>query len=75
MQFLTLTLQAIMKKISASKILRNCCVAKKLMSHTFSVKISLEFLEEHFPETVRCIGLKFSAITETVMPFQYSEFF
>ena len=38
-------------------------------------KISLEFLEEHFSETVRCIGLKFSEITETVMPFQYSAFF
>ena len=35
---------------------------------------NFEFLEENFSETIRCIGLKFSEITETVMPFQYSEF-
>ena len=45
--------------------LRNCCVAKKK---------NLEFLEENFSETICCIGLKFSEITETVMPFQYSKF-
>ena len=52
--------------------LQNCCVAKKLMSHT-SLK-NFKFLDENFSETIRCIGLKFSEITETVMPFQYSEF-
>ena len=53
--------------------LRNCCVAKKLMSHTFSVK-NFEYLEENFSEATRCIGLKFTEITETAMPFQYSGF-
>ena len=53
--------------------LRNCCVAKKLTSYTFSVK-NFEFFEENFSETIRGIGLKFSEITETVMLFQYSEF-
>ena len=48
--------------------LQNCCVAKKLMSHTLSVKFP-EFLA-----TIRCIDLKFSEITETVIPFQYSDF-
>ena len=67
MQFLTLTLQAILKEISAIKYCE-IAVWQKSDSHTFSVKISLEFLEEHFSETVRCIGLKFSEITETVMP-------
>ena len=42
------------------------------MSHTFSLKFRV--LRREFPETIRCIGLKFSEITETVMPFQYSEF-
>ena len=51
--------------------LRNCWVETKLMSHTFSVKFRV--LEENFSETILCIGLKFSEITETVMPFQYSE--
>ena len=50
----------------------HCWVAKKLMSHTFSVKFRV--LEENFSETILCIGLKFSEITETVMPFQYSVF-
>ena len=35
---------------------------------------NFEFLEENFSETIRCTGLKFSAKTKTVMPFQYSEF-
>ena len=52
--------------------LRNCCVAEKLMSRTFSVKF--RFLEANFSETIRCIGLKFSETTETIMPFEYSEF-
>ena len=52
--------------------LRNCWVAKKLVSHTFSVKFRV--LGENLSETIRCIGLKFLEITETVMPFQYSEF-
>ena len=52
--------------------LRNCWVAKVLTSHTFSVKFRV--LEENFSETIRSIGLKFLEITETVMPFQYSEF-
>ena len=32
------------------------------------------FLEEDFSETIQCIGLKVSEITETVMPFQDLEF-
>ena len=32
--------------------LRNCCVAKKLMGHKFSVKYRV--LEEDFSETIRC---------------------
>ena len=38
------SLQAILQEISAIKKLRNCCVATKLMSHTFSVR-NFEFLE------------------------------
>ena len=52
--------------------LRNCCVAKKLMSHTFSVKFRVfrrEFLRNH-----SMYWTQFSEITDTVMPFQYSEF-
>ena len=45
--------------------LRNCCVAKKLI-----VVFRREFLRNL---TIRCIGVKFSEITETIMPFQYSE--
>ena len=41
------------------------------MSHTFSEKCPV-FRGES--ETIRCIGVKFSEITETVMLFQYSEF-
>ena len=52
--------------------LRNCWVAKKLMTHTFSVKF--RGFRREFSETIWCIGLKFSEITDTVMPFQYSEF-
>ena len=52
--------------------LRNCWVAKKLMSHTFTVKGRV--CRREFSETIWCIGLKFSEITDTVMPFQYSEF-
>ena len=52
--------------------LRNCWVAKKLMSHTFTVKFRV--FRGEFSETIWCIGLKFSEITDTVMPFQYSEF-
>ena len=65
--------EAILKEISAIK---NCEIAggKKINEPlTFSVKFRV-FLEENFSEAVRCIGLKFSEITETVMPFQYSEF-
>ena len=51
--------------------LRNCWVAKKLMSHTFFVKCLV--LKENFSETIQYIGLKFSEITEIVMLFQYSE--
>ena len=45
--------------------LRNCCVLKKE---------NFEFLDENFSKTICCIGLKFSEINETLMPFQYSEF-
>ena len=51
--------------------LRNCWVAKKLMSHTFPV---FKFLEKNFSETIRCIVIKFLEKTKTFMPFQYSEF-
>ena len=42
--------------------LRNCWVAKKLMGYT-----NFEFLEENFSETIWCIGLKFSEITDTAL--------
>ena len=42
--------------------LRNSCVAKNLMSHTFSIKFRV--LEKNFSETIRCIGLKFSEQTK-----------
>ena len=48
--------------------LRNCWVA----INRFAVKFRV--LEENFSQTIRCIGLKFSEVTETIMPFQYSEF-
>ena len=51
--------------------LRNCCVAKKLKSHTFSVKRRVfrrEFLRNHL-----VYWAEFSEITETVILFQYSE--
>ena len=56
--------QAILKEISTIK---NCDKA----IHSL---LDIEFLEENFSETIRCIGLKFSKITKTVIPFQYSEF-
>ena len=65
--FCAVLLQAIWKEISPK--LRNCWVAKKLMSHTFFVKCLV--LKEYFSETIQYIGLKFSEITE--MLFQYSE--
>ena len=43
--------------------LRSSCVAKNLMSHTFSVKFRVS--EENFSETIRCIGLKCSEIMWT----------
>ena len=52
--------------------LRNCWVAKKLMSRTFPVKFrvfSREFLRNH--------SMNWTQISEktlTLMPFQYSEF-
>ena len=52
--------------------LRNYCVAKKLMSHAFSVKFRVfrrEFLRNH-----SMYWTQLSEITDTVMPFQYSEF-
>ena len=42
------------------------------MNHTFSVKFRV--FEENFSETIWYIGLNFSEITDTVMPFQHSEF-
>ena len=50
--------------------LRNCWVAKKIMSPTSPVK----FRVLNFSETIRCIQLKFSEKTKAVMLFQYSEF-
>ena len=52
--------------------LRDCCVPIKLLS--LSLSSNFVFLEENFSETIRCIGHKFSEITETVIHLQYSEF-
>jgi len=52
--------------------LRNCWVAKKLMSRTSPVKFGVfrrEFLRNHSMNWTQ-----FSEKTKTVMPFQYSEF-
>lgn len=43
--------------------LRNCRVAKTLISHTFFVKFRV-LKKENFSENIRYVGLKFSAITE-----------
>ena len=48
--------------ISHQKLL-NCWVAKKLMSHTFSVKFRVFRREFRFSETIRCIGVKVSEKT------------
>ena len=52
--------------------LRNCWVAKRLISHNSIVKFRLfrrEFLRNH-----SVYWAQISEITKTVMPFQYSEF-
>ena len=53
-------------------------LCRRCTTTTWKCVIS-RFVEEHettnfFSETIRCIGLKFSEMTETVTPFQYSEF-
>ena len=53
--------------------LQNCCVAKKLISHTFFLQFRVfkrEFLQNH-----SVYWAQISEITEIVMLFQYSEFF
>ena len=60
-------------KISVSA-LKNCEIAGWQKSWAIYILCKFEFLEKNFSETIWCIGLKFSEIIETVMPFQYSEF-
>ena len=61
------------RKYQSSKTVKMLWGKEVSEPYILCIKI-FKFLEENFSETIRCIGLKFSEITEIVMPFQYSEF-
>ena len=64
--------QVVLKENISHQKLRNCWVAKKLMSHTSPVKFRVfrrKFLWNH-----SMYWAKILRKTKTVMPFQYSEF-